>query len=255
MPTEPGTRLLGEVVEARRRHSVATLANLKRLNRRTLNRALVLTGLIPDGDPGKIDGLRSFDAVAGELLADRIHASIPVLKIPAYLNCNRRQAELLVQHGLVSRLGEKPSDTILSMVPLADLDAFISRLRQRGLAVDRPSNDMLDVIETSEVVRWPVIDIVRLVLDGDLSRIELLPAELKFKSVLIDPEEVRQAVEARQAKEVARRLKTEPWCVRTLASHHDRTCRPFLPASNTKGAARRISRSTMSKVSCLRMST
>lgn len=226
---------------------MATLAKLKKLHRKTLNRALVLTGLIPDRDPDKVDAHHFFDAVAGELLAERMHASIPVLKIPGYLNCNRRQAELLVQHGIVSRLGGSHADTILKMVPVADLDAFIARMRQRGLTVDRPGDGMVNVIVASEVVRWPVVDIVRLVLDDDLSRIELLSAELKFKSVLVDPEEVRHAIEVRQAKgrlsvaEVARHLKTEPWCVRSLASHQDRTGRPFLPASfetNTKGAAR-----------------
>lgn len=249
MPIEPGTRLFGEVVKQRRKHSVATLAALKKLHRKTLNRALVLTGLVPDGDPGEIDTHHFFDAVAGELLADRIHASIPVLRMPAYLNCNRRQAELLVQHGILSRLGGGQADTILNMVPLADLDAFLSRLRQRGLPVDRPGDGMRNVIEASEVVRWPVIDIVRLVLDEDLSRIELLPSELKFKSVLIDPEEVRVALGARQAKgrlsvaEVADRLKTQTWCVRALASHHDRDGRSFLPASfetNSKGDVERF---------------
>lgn len=247
MPIEPGTRLFGEVVEQRRRHSVATLAALKKLHRNTLNRAVVLTGLIPDGDLGKVDTHHFFDAVAGELLADLIHASIPVLTMPAYLNCNRRQAELLVQHGILSRLGGGQADTILNMVPIADFDAFIARMRQRGLPVDRPGDGMANVIAASEIVRWPVIDIVKLVLDDVLPRIELLSAELKFKSVLVDVEEVRNALKSRQAKgrlsvaEVAKCLNTETWCVRTLAVHHDRTGRPYLPASfetNTKGSAR-----------------
>jgi hypothetical protein len=155
---------------------------------------------MPDGDPGEVDGLLSVDAVAGELLADRMHASIPVLEMPAYLNCNRRQAELLVQHGFVSRLGGSHAHTILNMVSVADLDAFIARMRRRGLPVDRPGDAMVKVIMASEVVRWPVIDIVRIVLEDDLSRIELLSADLTFKSVLVDPEEVRSAIEAGQAK-------------------------------------------------------
>lgn len=264
MPIEPGSRLLGEVVEQRRKHSVATLAKQKKLNRKTLNRALVLTGLVPDGDPHAVDTHHFFDAAAGEALADRIHASIPVFRMPAYLNCNRRQAELLVQHRILSRLGGGQADTILNMVPLADIDAFLSRLRHRGLAVDRPGDGMMNVIEASEVARQPVIDIVRLVLDDDLSRIELLPAELKFQSVLVDPEEVRVALGARQAKgrlsvaEVADRLKTQTWCVRALASHHDRDGRSFLPASfetNSKALRGRISRSTMWSVSCRNMSS
>lgn len=212
-----------------------------------MNHALVLTGLVPDDDPGEVDRHHFFDAAAGEALADRIHASIPVLRMPADLNCNRRQAELLVQHGILSRLGGGQADTVLSMVPLAELDAFLARRRQRGLAVDQPGDGMANLVEASGVVRQPVIDIVWLVLDGALSRIDLLPAELKFKSVLVDPGEVRDAIGARQAEgrlsivEVADRLQTQTWCVRALAAHHDRDGRPFLPASlvaNSKGAAR-----------------
>lgn len=58
---------------------------------------------------------------------------------------------------------------------------------------------------------------------------------------------MRRAISARQARgrlslrEVAIRLRTEPWCVRALTSNKDQTGAPFLSASiepNTKGATR-----------------
>lgn len=52
------------------------------------------------------------------------------------------------------------------------------------------------MIEVSERAKWPTIDIVRLVLEGHLSRIQLLPAELRFKSVLVDPDEVKRQLNA-----------------------------------------------------------
>jgi hypothetical protein len=150
------------------------------------------------------------------------------------------------------------------MVPLADLDAFLSRLRQRGRPVDRPGDGMLNVIEASEVVRWPVIDIVRLVLDGDLSRIELLPSKLKFRSVLVDPEEVRVAKGARQAKGGSRSPRSRNVCRprrgafglsrRTATGTVGRLCRR--PSRRTARAPRgRISRSTTWSVSCRNISS
>jgi hypothetical protein len=245
---EPGSRLFGEPVTERRRHSVASLAKQTELHRRTLNRALVLTGLLPGGAVDRIDPFLTVDAEAGERLADLMLASIPVVEIPAYLNCNRRQAEMLVHHDIVKRIGgSTATDTILNMVPMADLDDFLLRLRRAGVPVDSPGQGMVDLIEASERVRWPVIDIVRLVLDGSLSRIELLPAERKFKSVFVNPEEVRFVSCESQGRgrlslaEAAARLSMEIWCVRTLMTNPDRNGRPFLPAfvsANVKGVQR-----------------
>ena len=64
-----------------------------------------MTGLMPDGDPDRIDGLFSFDAASGERLAAQMIASISVAE-SQYLNCNRRQAEQLVRHGLLVRIGD-----------------------------------------------------------------------------------------------------------------------------------------------------
>ena len=249
MSIEPGSRLFREIVATRRRHSVASLAKQKGLHKKTLNRALVMTGLMPDGDPDRIDGLLTVDAEFGERLADQMIASIPVVEMPTYLNCNRRQAEMLVQHGLLKRIGDGGAvpNTILNLVPVADLDDFLVRIRAIGVPVDQPSDGMANILAASELVRWPVIDIVRLVLDRGLSRIELMPAPLKFKSVLVDPDELLAALKSRQAQgrlsvaEAAAKLKTDPWCVRSLMTNLDRDGAPFLPAlvvTNAKGVGR-----------------
>ncbi|WP_126623189.1 hypothetical protein [Oceaniglobus ichthyenteri] len=49
MPIEPGTVLFGGTVLKRKRHTVATLSKVSRLHQITLNRALVITGLLADG--------------------------------------------------------------------------------------------------------------------------------------------------------------------------------------------------------------
>jgi hypothetical protein len=202
MAVEPGIRLLGAVVETRRRHSVASLAAASGLHPKKLNRALVQSGLMPDGDPDRVDGQLSVEAAAGERLAERLRRSIPVVRIPAYLNCNRTQAEMLVRHGLVGRIepAESRAKTMLNMVPIDDLDAFLAKLFARGRAVDCPSPGMADFVTAAKVARWPVIDIVKAVIDGGLARIEVVRSEKGFEAVRSDPEKIRCVLERRQGR-------------------------------------------------------
>jgi hypothetical protein len=238
MAVEPGIRLLGAVVETRRRHSVASLAAASGLHPKTLNRALVQSGLMPDGDPDRVDGQLSVEAAAGERLAERLRRSIPVVRIPAYLNCNRTQAEMLVRHGLVGRIepAESRAKTMLNMVPIDDLDAFLAKLVARGRAVDCPSPGMADFVTAAKVARWPVIDIVKAVIAGGLARIEVVRSEKGFKAVRLDPEEVRCVLERRQGRgrlsldEAAARLGFTPAGVKALTMTCDRDGRPAVMA-------------------------
>lgn len=88
----------------------------------------------------------------------------------------------------------------------------------------------------SRVVRWPVIDIVRLVLDGGLTRIESLDEDRRFRSVLVDPDEVRRELAARHGRgrvspsQAASRMKLRRYGVRALSLERDRDGTPFLRA-------------------------
>lgn len=194
-----GTNLFGQVVDARRRHSVASLAKASGLHQTTLNRVLVRSGLVTDRADNAIDKFGSFDAMAGESLTARIKNSLPTTQVPQFLNCNRNQAEALVKSGILQRIFPDAGkyDGVLANVAIDDLNEFLRRFRSRGRHVAAPGEGMLDVIATSEIAREPVIDIVRLVLDGAIGKIETLDAKLGFRSVLVDPQEVRSAVAAR----------------------------------------------------------
>ncbi|MCE6950292.1 TniQ family protein [Cereibacter sphaeroides] len=155
MEIAPGTMLFGEAVPSRRRHSVASLARQFGLNYRTLNRALVLTGLVPAGDADVLDRLLTVDAAEGERLAARMRRSISVAAMPSYLNCCRLQAEALVRHGVIARIGEDRSNEQfgLNMVAIDDLDDFLQRFRSAGREVSRAATGMADVVEVSRMLR------------------------------------------------------------------------------------------------------
>jgi hypothetical protein len=94
-----------------------------------------------------------------------------------------------------------------------------------------------DIVEAARLSRWPVADIVELLLARGLSRVEIIAAVRGFKSVRVDPEEVRQVLEARRSegrlsvKEAADRLGFPQWGIRALTTERDRDGRPFLRAT------------------------
>lgn len=115
-----------------------------------------------------------------------------------------------------------------------DLEDFLARLRAKGIQVSSPSRGMKSVVDASRTARRPVIEIVKAILAGDLARVELLPAEHRFASVFVDPDEVVQVLDAKLAQdrmtlvEAAEILGLEPYAVRSLISEHDAKGRPFL---------------------------
>jgi len=189
-PLEIGDDLFGEPVAVRRVHTVGSLARVTGQHPKTLNRAVVLTGLA-EGDPDVSLGVRSFDAVAAEALARRIETAIPVLALPKFLNCNRTQAEQLVRTGMIPRISDLDAATgVLKNVPIEHADGFLSELMSQARQVTSPSDGMHDILAASITSRWPVIDIVGAVLSGGLSRVEVVDPALKFKGVFVDPAEV-----------------------------------------------------------------
>ncbi|MCF3595770.1 TniQ family protein [Rhodobacteraceae bacterium LMO-12] len=249
MPVEPGTVLFGGKVLKRKRHTVATLSKVSRLHQKILNRALVITGLLADGDPEHIEIRKTFDAVDGEALALRIKNSTPIKKIPDYLNCNRTQAQMMVQTGLLKKLADDPSITggVLSSVANDDLDEFLIRFRANGRRVAVASPGMTDVIKASEIARVPAADIVALVLEERLSKVEVGDDDLRFRSVFVDADEVRSAAgdmvaeQGLSAKEAADRIGLRLLAIERLRTAMDVAGQPFLKATmitNARGTIR-----------------
>ncbi|MEI4197051.1 TniQ family protein [Roseovarius sp. E0-M6] len=239
MPVDPGSTLFGTPVDTRRRHSLASLSRSTGVHQATLRRALKLTDvLLADVDA---DDQFTVDAGQGEKLADRICNSIPISKIPEYLNCNRTQAQMLVKRGTVSQLvpGLGRGGGVLTKVAVRDLDDFISRFRAHGTPVCQASDGMVDVINASEIVRRPVMDIVQLVLDRKLTSLELLSEDLGFRSVLVSPDEVRAVISELEGEiglsthDVAARLGIFTSGVTHPRTKVDRSGRPFLPSLET----------------------
>lgn len=247
MAIDPGTKLLGKVVSKRLRHSVQSLARRSGLHPVTLRLALVEVGLVPhDAQANK--GF-SFDAAQGESIANRIQNSIPIKKIPAYLNCNRTQAQMLVRNGVINQLapGQGKRGGLLSQVAKNDLDSLLNRLRGAARPVTKGSKGMMNTIEASEIARETVTDIIKLILERSLTQVEALPEDLRFRSILVDPNEVRcvmakkAATAGFSAREVAGLLEIPASGINFLQRTLDPNGNPFLASQeilNARGTSR-----------------
>jgi hypothetical protein len=249
MVVEEGTWVYGIRVDRPRLHSVATLAKKYRADPRTLNRALVRVGLLPNGDEDRIDPHATVDVEAGEALAERVGTAVVPTRVHERLNCHWPQADALMKHGLLKRILPKDEGATGSLlgVPIAEIREFLARMRSRGVEVMRASEGMSDMVAAAELCRWPAIDIVRLVLEGALTRIELLDPSLGFMSVLVDPVEVKATLVKRQAgdrlslEEAARAVGVPTWGVTQLLKLRTSEDRPVLRSeteTNSSGTAR-----------------
>ncbi|MWP40068.1 hypothetical protein GQY15_21160 [Rhodobacter sphaeroides] len=246
---EPGKKLLGVPVVKHQRHSIGSLAAATGLHPRTLNRALIITGVL-SGDPDVVDGRSSFDAKTGEDLAGRIRNSISTTQLPKYLGCNRTQAQELVRSGVLPRIVNQDGKQtgMLSNVPLAEVDDFLHRLRAAGVLVDAPGAGMMDIVAASSAARWPALDIVKLVLAGALARVEVLGTDLKFLSVLVDPMEVRAKTHLEETADglsqaaAARLLGVMTSGLTYLVQNKDHDGKPFIPYIPVRNSAGREQR-------------
>ncbi|RHZ91192.1 hypothetical protein D1114_20765 [Cereibacter sphaeroides] len=248
-PIEAGTDLFGEPVDRQRVHSCHSLARKTGEHPKTINRAVVLAGLL-DADPMVMRANQTFDADRAEALVRRIQDSIPVSKLPAHLNCNRVQAQQLVWSGHIPRLVEDGDQRgVLKSVAREDADAFLNRLLGQATRVEALSPGLHDIVAAAEISRWPVMDILDGILEGLFPTVEVLDPELKFKGIMVAPDEIRVALSQQKADgcigidAAARMLGMNTFGVSTLVKLRGRAGEVYLTerfVTNAKGVQTRV---------------
>ncbi|WP_299415780.1 TniQ family protein [uncultured Sulfitobacter sp.] len=243
---EIGMNLLGSPVEQQAIHSVYSLSQKTGMHPKTINRAAVYSGLV-QGDPDRSLAHLTFDAKAGEELVLKMQNALPTLRIPEYLNCNRVQAQQLVRSGVIPRIGKGLAGAtgVLKHVAKEDLDQFLDRIVGQATQVDCATDGLFDIVSTAEIARWPVLDIVNGILAGAFSKLEIVDVDLKFKGILMDPNEVCEVLSEKlptgqvSANEAARILGMNTYNLRNLAKLLDPDGKPYLTEhfikKNSKG--------------------
>ena len=192
-----GKAVLGEVLDHRLRHSVASLARESGVHHKTLRNALVSGGMVPARD--ERTGLPStFDAEEGERIAAALARAVPLLHLPKALNSTRAQAEQRVDAGILVPLDRAAAGSRMRAgcaIDQAGIDACLAARCRRARAVDVAPDGLVGIPKAAGKLATGSAKIVRLILDGRLNRTCGLAGVPGYAGLLVDLEEVRPLVE------------------------------------------------------------
>ena len=235
MHVKPGSNLLGEVVQATKMHSVATLAKQFKLHPKTVKHTLFKSGLVAK-DMSPDNHLETVAASEAEPLMKKLCRAVPVVHLPKYLGCSRTHAQLLVKHGLLSPVvkDDEMEGGRHKGIDSKDLDEFLTSLRKGRKAVDKPSFGLASIAEVSQTLKTPFAEISELLIAGLLTEVEHLRHSTSMKEVFVSANEVAFALGLQTGKmgvtisETAKELKLENDAVEFLTSLQKNDGKAFL---------------------------
>jgi len=190
---DSGTYVLGHPLEARRLHTVASLAGETGLDNRTLRHALVAKGLVPADAATWF----AFDAEEGRAFADQVVRKVTVIGLPKVLGCSRVTCDQILDERLVTPLADGTkyaTGRIRKAVDHAEIDDFLDRLNSASRRVPKEPVDLVSVRKAAEKAKRPASSVLHLVLGGYLDDVVRLEATGGIDALRVNPEEVKAAV-------------------------------------------------------------
>lgn len=187
-----GESVLGEHLEERRLHTVASLAKEARLHPKTLGYVLMAKGLVKAED---LTG--AFDAHAGKAVAASVRRLVHVISLPETLNCSRPQADSLLDERILEQIstgGAGAPGRTQKAVDASEIEGLLTTLEMRSVTAASVPTGMVTISKAAEKVKAPGVDILHLVLGGFLPTVVRDPSTWGIAAIHVDPAEVRQAL-------------------------------------------------------------
>lgn len=191
----PGDDLFGKPVDQRRLHSIRTASLDYDLHPKRLRKMLAVAGIIPDNHAAQPDARVYFDAMAACEFLDRAKDALTQKEVESYLNTGRVPARLLEESGFIQPFLSNDVDGIGSHAfAREDLDAFMADLLRDAEPVTVWAASACDLPRAAKRANCGAMEIVRLILDRQLSWIGRRSDMSGYLSVLVDVTEVQRLV-------------------------------------------------------------
>ncbi|MDP4003665.1 TniQ family protein [Methylobacterium sp. NEAU K] len=192
MPMRPDKACLGEIIEARRLHSVRTAALETGMHPKRLRKALEDAGFIGADQAGRPDNLMTFPAdTSAEFLA-KLSAAMPLAKVASYINAPRVQAKLLLDAGfLVPIYPRHETGKRILAFTRSDVDGFMSALSDQAELLDAEKEGSLSIPKAAKRVPCGAMEIVRLVFEKRLSWVGRRSDGSGYLSIRVRPDQIR----------------------------------------------------------------
>jgi hypothetical protein len=222
-PIPAGEVVLGVKLDRRRLHSVHTAARETGLHPKPLRRKLLAFGVIDDLADHLTDDRLVFDAEGSDDALSSLGSSMSLDGAAEYLNIPRPHDRKLLSLPFIEPV-EVPSPRgghrlAFTRQALDDLMAVLVA----NVSADEGADDDGEYVwlaQASKQCVRPVRDIVGLLFDGVLTKVRLDPNERGFRSILVNPDELRSLLHPARStlslRDVEHRLRVSTRVVKAL---------------------------------------
>ncbi len=224
MPVGAGEMLLGQVVERRRLHSIRTASLETGAHAKQLRKILWSLGCFRPEDKGRGDAWCLFEAERYSDLLEDIRDAMPLRVASEYLGAGRVHGRLLFDQGYIQPFVRKSAEHSINehLFSKRELDGFLSRLLAGAADAQQGDVDGLVTLPAAaKRTNCSSMEIVDLVLNGQIETMRRLPGPLSFFSLLVDVGEVRSRVRGEYdgevtARDACARIRTTDSAIRAL---------------------------------------
>ncbi len=222
MPLGRGDKVFGCEVRARQIHSVRSASLETGTHPKRLRKLLHAAGHITSEAMALSDARVMFDAEATQGFLERVSEAMTLREAAVYLNVPRPHDRLLFEAGFIVPFVRGGAGTLNDHAfAKRDLDAFLERLLADASDVTQENKTLLSIPSAAKRVSCSAMEIVRLLLDRQLTRVRHRDDAPGYMSVLVDPKEVKPFVHGKvegsiTLREVERRLGTSTPVVKAL---------------------------------------
>ncbi|QND69688.1 hypothetical protein HB777_39805 (plasmid) [Mesorhizobium loti] len=176
-------------------HSVRTASIEFETHPKRLRKLLLLGKLIDETTRTVPDDKVLFDAEEGRTFIRRVFDALPMTDAAKYLNVPRLHDRGLLEHGFIRPVIELDQGVLTHYnFAKAALDDFLARLLAGADEPGEADPGFCNLLSAGKQACCAVMEIVRLKLEGKLTRTRKSPTDCGFLSLLVDPDEVRLLV-------------------------------------------------------------
>lgn len=210
LPVGPGDELFGAPVTERLIHSIHSYAAEIGRHPKTVRKLLLANNTIGPSSDGVSDHrvLMRAEAARGALLMSEGYLTFG--EMVSRLGAPRPHDKMLVDAGFIPRIIRgKHMGGLRPVYDAADVSVFLECLTEDALPLEKNRKDLVNIPKAAKRAKCSAMAIVRLLLDRRLPTVRLLPGDVGYMSVLVDPAEVRPLVQEERAPGLTLRQVTE----------------------------------------------
>ncbi|WP_349295697.1 TniQ family protein (plasmid) [Thioclava sp. 'Guangxiensis'] len=185
-----GQVVLGQEATERRFHSVQSLSEALRVERRRMSRLLQKLGKVPVGASDAEAGLLRFEANEITTLLMDFETAIPMVEVADYIGASLFQMQTLYAEGMIFPIVPRKARGAVRQVVFArrSLDAFLAKLSELPLAESENGLDLHPISYVCQRGAGTTIEVLSAILAGKLPAFRK-PGKHGLAAVVLSPSE------------------------------------------------------------------